>query len=313
MVLTTCSLVKEEFCDTNGNQMNTILATTDFSLDNRSVLQYAAQLAIDLGYRLRLIHATHVALSTNEFFSNEATLAALSASDKGQVLQEVVWLRNKFGPLLLVDAEVKIGYVEETLRDELSQASIAMVIMSVSKSNRLQRFLFGSAALNAIGNFPCPLLIVPKNYTYRKWKSIAVAFDRQSLDNASNPEILHDALVKAEGKVHVVHVQKNIQDLVNKQEEIELSQWLDEPITKVHEIKLQDNNVSETLLDWTHRYRPNIMLMIAQQHGLLHQLMQESITREVAFHTNTPVMICSNSGQHSHSNTTNLMAEQLIR
>jgi nucleotide-binding universal stress UspA family protein len=304
---------KEEFCDTNGYPMNTILATTDFSIENWSMLQYAAQLAKDLGYKLRLIHATHVPLAFDEFFSTEAALAALSASDRGQMLQEVVRLRNKFGPDLQVDAEVKIGYVEETLRDELSNGNIALVVMAVSKSTRLERFLFGSPVMHAIGKLPCPILLVPKNYTNRKWKSVAVAFDKQELGTVCNLELAHDALMHAHGKVHVVHVQQNTQDTVSEEEESALSNWLHQPITKVHEIKLQENNVSETLLDWTHRYRPNTTVMIARQHGLLHQLMQESVSRQVAFHTSTPVMICSNKMHNFNTSTTNIQADKIAQ
>lgn len=285
----------------NGADMNTILATTDFSLENRSMLQYAAQLAMDLNYRLRLIHATHIPISGDEFFSSETTLSSLSASDHGQMLQEVVRLRNKFGPSLTVDAEVRIGYVYELVQQELQQGDISLVVMSVSKSNRLERFLFGSAVSEHIGNLPCPLLLVPKNYTYRKWKSVAVAYDRHHLEEGQDLDVLHKALAYADGKVHAVHVKTSTGEKVTTEEAENLAQWLNEPIMKVHEVEDREKSVSEALLDWTHRYRPNTMMMIARKHGLLHQLMEESTSRNVAFQTNTPLLICTEAAHGVHS------------
>jgi nucleotide-binding universal stress UspA family protein len=304
MVLISQAQLNREFCEVNGNYMNTILATTDFSLENRSMLQYAAHLAMDLNYRLRLIHATHVPLASDEFFSTEATLASLSASDRGQMLQEVVWLRNKFGTSLVVDTDVNIGYVQELVRQELHETNVVLMIMSVSNSTKVERFLFGSSVSHAIGHMPCPLLLIPKNYTYRKWKSIAIAYDKKELGASGELEVINKALALADGKVHAVHVQSDSNDTLSNQETEKLSKWIQKPIIKVHEILNNEKTTSESLLDWTHRYRPNTMLMIARKHGLLHQLMHESISRNLAFHTNTPLLICPDNARE----TTELIA-----
>ncbi|MEZ4801071.1 MAG: universal stress protein [Flavobacteriales bacterium] len=269
--------------------MNTIIATTDFTRESRTAVNYAAKLAMLNKADLILLHATYIPVVSDAFIDINVTLDEIASNDKKKMDELVKHVQSKQGPALKIRGINEVGLTKEVIREHIAKNEETLLVMGMKHIDKFSKIVFGSTATDLAGRVPCPVLVIPPDARYRPWKKIAFAFDKNEILINNGIRFVKEMLNKYESKMHYIHV-GNQNDVVEKS--ISSTAALIGGENQTHFIS-DDGNTVEVLHDWVRRFKSNVIVMVARQHNLLWRVFNESHTKNMAFESSIPVLILS--------------------
>jgi nucleotide-binding universal stress UspA family protein len=164
--------------------MKRMLVTTDLSVNSRSGLRFAIQLASQNNYKLTFFHVYHIMKPTKW---NEMTLRSFENSEYTKIINK---LQTFVGSLYDRSGTSK----EESEYIAKSGVSTAQVIMQYAEENNydyicisrkgigMSSKFFGSSITKLINKSKVPVIAVPNNYKRTPIKKIMYASDLTNFD-----------------------------------------------------------------------------------------------------------------------------------
>jgi nucleotide-binding universal stress UspA family protein len=272
--------------------MNTIIATTDYTRESRTAVNYAARLAMIMKAELLLLHATYIPVVSDSFIDISSTLDEIADNDKERMTELVKHVSSKMGPALKIRGNSEIGLTGELLKEYISKDPETIVVMGMKHVDKFSEVVFGSTATNLAGELPCPILVIPPDARFRPWKKIAFAFDQKEIPVHTGLKLLKQMSEKFAPKVHYVHVMdtpysakelgtiKHVQNMLGSE-------------SQVHFLTDIPGETTEVLNDWVRRFKSNLVVMVARKHNIFWKLIYPSHTLQLAFKSSVPVLIIS--------------------
>lgn len=274
-----------------GN-MKTIIATTDFTRESRTAVNYAARMALLMKAELLLLHASYIPVVSDTFVDVTSTLDAIAKTDKQKMEELVKHVSSKMGPALRIKGNSEIGLTGELIREYASKDKDTLVVIGMKHVDKFSEVVFGNTATNLAGDFPCPILAIPPDARFRPWKKIAFAFDQKQIPLNTGLVLLKHMGEKFQPKVHYIHVMDspfNVKDTST----IEPVEKIIGTESQVHFLKNVPGETTEVINDWVRRFKSNIVVMVARKHNIFWKLLYPSHTRQLAFKSSVPVLILS--------------------
>lgn len=269
--------------------INRILFPTDFSDNAAKAMHFAAEVAQFTGAELMLIHAQHVPtvdVQDATMIMENAMYELKAASEKQmqaikEKLEATYYIKN-------ISTEVEFGFARDLIIDKSHELQIDLVIMGTKGSTNMLDNLLGSVTANVMKGLKKPLLIVPADAHYHKFRTVAYATqlnpkDEQNLDwlvgftSIFNPD------------VHVLHVLKEGETLQTEQQETlthmgkNLSKMIFDPVYHTDAAQGIENYLAKNNIE--------LLAMRAGERGFFEALFHKSVTKHVAMHTKTPLII----------------------
>ncbi len=280
-------------CGINPVVMKTIVAATDFSTSSRNALRYAADMAIDFGTDLLIVHATHIPVVSDVYFDLRMTMEDWQAEDQAQMNKLIDKMRKDYGDALKVRSKLKIGFGPDVIRELVSKGKIGAVVFGIAHTEKFNEIVFGSTGTDVAGTVSCPIIIVPEKAKYKQWKNLAFAFDQQHIPMGKGLRILKEWTEAHESKIHFVNVMDtpfiegddtSLKPLYRKFQDADV---------KTHFLPYRPNLTEETLLDWVRRHKASVMVIVARKHNFLWRMFHEPTTKKLAFNSPVPLIILS--------------------
>ena len=140
------------------NKLRTILAATDFSSPARAGVDWAIELAVTHGARIKLVHALLVPSRATDFVPSPPDFTeALQEAASGK-LNEITTRVRKKG--VEVTAELKLGVPSQVILDTAVQEGADLVVIGTRGLSGLRHLLLGSTAERVVQHAACPVLTV---------------------------------------------------------------------------------------------------------------------------------------------------------
>lgn len=269
--------------------MNTIIATTDFTKESRSAVNYAAKLALLNKAELILLHATYIPVVSDAFIDVNVTLDEIAANDSRKMEELVRHVQSKQGPALRIRGINEIGLAKEIIKEQILRFENTLLVMGMKHIDKFSQVVFGSTVTDLAGRVPCPILVVPPDARFRPWKKIAFAFDNKEIPLNNGIHFIKSMLMRYDSKMHYVHVGEETEDSTFKMDSI---QSLIGGQNQMHFIQESDST-ADSLQDWVRRFKSNVIVMVARKHTMVWRLFNESHTKQMAFQSSIPVLILS--------------------
>lgn len=271
--------------------MKTILIPTDFSENAANAIRYAGALAARNESKLVLVYAIPV-----ELLATQEGGEVAMPPDPGQqpyYLDKLV----EFGRHILQDSNPDVGIeavcVNGSLSDNLNKLvrskQAGLVVMGTQGAEHLPETLLGTHTYHFIRQAECPVLMIPGKAAYREIKRIAYASDFEIEDESPYLQQLLAFAEPFSPQLYIVNVMSEEQLCVVPDKKV-LDNIQARFPDKFCIAQVREDNVEGALRDFVIDNQIDMLAISIQKRVLLERLFHRSITKELAFHYEAPLL-----------------------
>jgi len=273
--------------------MKKILFPTDFSNVSNNAFLYVLKLAENLDAEIITLHVYELPVVNNtDGFPGYLTeiYDSVEWSQFESYKKQIVLLReiaeaNGFTNIKL-SHELLMGDLVGNIKEILKREVIDYVVMGTKGATGLKETFVGSTAATVATDIDAIVLAIPENSHYQPIKNIAFTSRFREKDRLALTKLLK--LAKGfDAKVHCLYVKTSNSDL----KEVVLADWQlvfkNEPVD-FHII--ENENVEETILDFTQSQNIDLLAMLHYKKSFLEGLFHFSLTKKIVHHIQIPIL-----------------------
>ncbi|MFA7615673.1 MAG: universal stress protein [Moheibacter sp.] len=276
--------------------MKHILVPTDFSKTSEVAIDFAIHAAELLKAKITLLNSFEVAEG------NYTDLMGVNREFTNDLISETKIKLNdlRIGFMKKYEVEIQTAISVKPLSDAINEVSeegkVDLVIMGTLGATGLKTKLWGSHTSDVIGKTKIPVMAIPSDYKWKKPENILLAtrqFERNDeiLDYLFELTFLFSsnfktAVFTGNDQTAEIYV-KHQQELQNYAEFLK-NEYRDDTLSSVH---LIGDSFEETLEEYISKNQVDLLTMITYQEGFWKSLFNPSLTKQMSFHTQIPLLV----------------------
>jgi nucleotide-binding universal stress UspA family protein len=271
--------------------MKNILVPTDYSNVSNNALQYAIDLAKHIEANIILVHAYHVPVPTTDIPVVMISPLELAEENERRIKRQAEEIDFQSKGKVKVKTVVRPGFATEVILEEADANKADLIVMGITgMGNKKGQPLLGSVATSVIKRSLKPVLTIPSEIKFKPVKRIALAYDYKK---EMNQNVLHELksfvkILNAELMIvdvvdpeHVPSVESAITGVKLESALVDVPHTLHFPASE--KVITEINSFVESRnCEW--------LVMIPRKHKLLDSILHKSSTKQMAFHTQTPLL-----------------------
>jgi nucleotide-binding universal stress UspA family protein len=266
-----------------------ILFPTDFSENAAKALKFAAEVAQFTGADLHILHAQHVPtvdVQDAAMVLDSAMYELKETSENDiQSLKEMVerryFLKN-------VTTEVEFGFARDLIIDKAAEIKADLVIMGTKGSSDIFDNLLGGVTTNVMKSIRHNLMVVPTGAHFTKFTKLAFASKLEEEDIAKLDWIV-DLTSLFNPELHLVHFIPKNKELTESQKSV-ISKMVHTHNELIMEV-VEGDNAAMAIENYIVAEKIELLAMRAGDRGFFEDLFHKSVTKHVAMHTETPIIV----------------------
>jgi nucleotide-binding universal stress UspA family protein len=280
--------------------MKKILIATDFSVAADDAARYAIELARKIRTDTILINAAAVTIDSPleilwpmEDYQTLIKRTDIRLKDLSAVLLDSMRVSlESANPFPKIGIKSDLGSVTDLLRETVQQEGIGLVVMGLSGSGNMKRFLLGSSSRDVIDSADYPVLLIPKGTSFKPIAKIAFATDLGLGDMECIQSLAAFAgLLNAE--LLIVHV---IGRNIDKGMTGRINAFMSELKNKIDYDRIYYENVYklkvEDGLDWLKTHgETDLLVMVHRRHDIMNDFVSGSHAQKMARQTKLPLLV----------------------
>lgn len=282
--------------------MKKIIVPTDFSPTAEKAQNFAVQSAKLFDAKVTLLHAFEI---------EKFTTADYTGYDNDLVKKMMDQIEKSFNKAKqyiadMDDVEVKThlsSYSLNTSIKEIEKENQAdLIVMGTIGQGGIGRSLWGTRTSSLIGKAKTPIMVIPYNYTWKKPSKILFLTNKFEKD----PEILNyifewAGLYTANVEVGVftdVDGDKTEKFFENKEKLEEYESFIKEEFYEKSIVSqhLVGYEFEDTLNEYIQENEVDMVVMVTYPRGILSRLFNKSLTKEMSYNTQIPLLAISAKG-----------------
>jgi nucleotide-binding universal stress UspA family protein len=275
-----------------------ILFPTDFSETAQNAFAHCLLLAREMRASIVLLHAVYPEYEALDL----PVVAAKATQDKveaGRVALQsfrdlalgVLREHHDVQNLPSVELHTEIGGPVGVIVEVAEREEVDLIIMGTQGEHSALERVFGSVTTEVVERVQCPVLVIPEERPYQRFKVVAYASDL----NESDPAHFWQAIRLLEPfspVVHVVHIDTGDR----RNGEIDFSDMREffterAPALQVDYREVRGESVEEGLEQFVDSHSVDLLIMFAPQRGLLSRIFRRSRTRRMALRSHVPLLL----------------------
>lgn len=269
-----------------------ILVPIDFSGCSIKALETATSIAKKIGTRLIIMNAcpkpvAYAAPGTATLSRSLIREAESNANKAFACIKESIKeLENVEHTFQIKHAFPQDAIISLTLMEEID-----LIIMGTTGASGFKGRLLGSNTYTVTKNVKCPVLAIPEAAeTGRYFKNIVIACDYQNTASKDTFDILINIASASGAEIQILHISEAP---VIKPEETKEAQQLDRYFKHLrHSFHFKPGkHVDEGINEYIDENNIDLLTLVAKKHSLLDRIFKGSMTRKMAYHSKTPLLI----------------------
>lgn len=278
--------------------MNTLLVPTDYSSTAKNAALYAIQLADQLNAsRIILYNAYQSPVVT------EPTMPVMQMIDIDS-LKKISDEGMKHFKSSLPASNVAVEEISEfailptAINEVCDRVGADLIIMGITGANKIEEVLIGSTAISVMKHTKTPVIIIPPHSKGTQIKRVMLACDYKKIAETIPLQPIKKLLEETNARFFVVninHKQKE-EDTDIASQDILLNSLFNEFDPELHH--LDSDDFVEGLNEFAKANEIDIIITIPKKHGMFEGLFKESHTKQLAFHSNVPLMCIHEEENH---------------
>ncbi|MFI8603407.1 universal stress protein [Cellulophaga baltica] len=286
--------------------MKNILLPTDFSSNAWNAITYAIELYKDEPCTFYLLNTYTPAISNSRFMASTLLDEALVVEDYSKEGLKVVLSKilNKYSnPLHTYKMVSSFSLLTDQVKEMVDEFDIDVVILGTKGASGVSEVFMGSNAVKVIKAVKnCPVLAIPEYFEFETPTEIAFATDFNRFYSQSELEPIVSLAKTFNSVIRIVHVQHEIKALTELQQFNlnMLRKYFKEVEHFVHTVS-EVNSVSKTLEVFSDELDIHLLAMLNYQHSYMEKLTRESVVKQLAFHSQIPLLVIPELGMNNPS------------
>lgn len=275
------------------NFMKSILVPIDFSETSNNAVLYALDFACQLNSdKVVLFHALQPIVVSDPLYNIASTDIMLLKNSVDERLENYAsQMRLQYSKVKNITYEVVVGTLDYCINEYCTLNSINYIVMGITGASELEAKLIGSNTLSVSEHTSIPLIIVPRNCTFKHISKVTLLSDYQDLSENLPSDKLIEFLDIVSPMLDVVHIDpsKTRVYLENAIEKLHLQNVLArfEP-----EFIFSDRtDFIEAVNDMIDENNIQLLISVSKQKSWFDKLFNANHTKQLAFHTTVPLMI----------------------
>lgn len=270
--------------------MPRILVPVDFTPTSLNAAQYAVHLGKAIGASVVTLFSVISSVSTG----SDGTPVGDDVEDINKaIIQNLemvqVSLFNEAG--VPTEIEVGKGDFSDLMPKYISEHKFDFVVMGVTGSNALEQVFGTSNAVEIIARSATPVVVVPPNAYFKEIKNVALAVELHDLNDLVPFKELEQWLSWLKPKVHIAHVNRNSNELLTDDENVELEKLKEILILRQPETHLlHGEKFTDALNHMAIENNIDLLFTFPRKHSFFNLLFRNTHTRQLVFHSQVPII-----------------------
>lgn len=261
-----------------------ILVPTDFSPVACDAENYAAQLAKQLHSSVHLLHVFteySPVLSIPETWA--ISLNQLKNKIDEQINLEVKRLSDTYG--IAVSSEIREGFPGDIIAKAAEDIDADFIIAGIDNPGS------GSAIFSIIRQTNVPLIVIPRNYTYKPIRNIVLAVDLKEMSGHSLFSPLYSLYKNFDASLEVLHV--HTPGMPEKPSEIsgKIALSLSLASFSFEYNTIESENIDYSILDFVESHPADLLVMVARPHNILERIFGALHTTTIGENMFLPLLV----------------------
>lgn len=274
--------------------MKSILVPVDFSKSADNAARYAIQIAKETKARLIFFHTFLIPVSTQDVYVGEEILSELERTNVKELTQYTADLLASVpeSTRLVFHNEVQPGFIQNHLPDLIKSHNVDLIVMGTrGQSGTLKKLFVGSNAARVMEESPVPVLVVPERAMFKPVQKVVFATNLDIPDIQQRIEPLFEWTWLHPMELHFVVVIPPGTEMHSPQQ---LQTYLELEGAFKHtphflEV-LEDTDVTGAIDSYVNEIQADMLVTSPRKHGFFEKLFSQSVTREMVFQTDIPIL-----------------------
>lgn len=271
--------------------MKNIIAPVDFSPLSVNAANYAACMALTLKKDLVLLHViqTPVVYGEVPMPLGEFESSALEATEALEQLAKR--LQTSLPEPITIHTQVKIGSpVYELIQLSAAPETFA-IAMGTRGAGAMERFFLGSTTSSVLQDADCPVMVVPKDFTFVKPQKIALASDLKDVVQCTPQKWIGNLLETYNAELEILHCDPDYAEFepAIMQEGLLLDTLFN---AQKHNFRfLHSGQTESSILEYAAANGVDILIIVAKKHGFIEDLFKHQHTGTFVRNAHMPVLV----------------------
>ncbi|HYC30446.1 MAG TPA: universal stress protein, partial [Chitinophagaceae bacterium] len=185
---------------------------------------------------------------------------------------------------------VRLGFPSDEIDAVIEDQPIDLVVMGMHGKGTLEKWM-GSTTTSTIKKIDKPILVVPEQATYNDLQNVTYATDFSYTVDFHVYEPLLSLLKQFNARLHIVHVQKNKDEI--KGQDVAGEMQLDPAFQSIpHEFHLvADTDVRHGIETYLEKQPTDLLVMVTHEHSFMERLFRKTHTTAMVYNTHVPLLV----------------------
>ncbi|MEP6626727.1 MAG: universal stress protein [Ginsengibacter sp.] len=270
--------------------MKNILVAIDFSDASFNAVSHAAFMANVFNAKLTLVHA----YSGTSHFEKTHQAKRYASSDDLKIAnekflkKEVDGIARKF--TVKIKSIVQKGKPVKVLNEVAADIDADLIVLGM-KGKGESNSKFGSTATSMIAKTIVPLLVIPKDASYKTIETITLASDFHDEKLLSNFPVLENMIAKYDPFIQILNVQKKDSKLTAEMIAAKMSTGLMWDKYNHSFNIIEKDDIDEGINKFLKKHQSDLLMMVARKRNFVAQLVEPSHTKKMTSQTKIPLLI----------------------
>jgi nucleotide-binding universal stress UspA family protein len=270
--------------------MNSIIVPIDFSKCSVSAAKVAYEIAQATKSKLILFHSFHIPMPPPDAVVDIVPVSVMmeeSIDSLKKLAQKELNLHNG----VVIEYESVSGFAVDEIVNAAQKHNAGMIVMGTQGASGITKVIFGSNTSNVIGKATTPVLVVPEKAKFDGFHKIAFAVDLNEVKDNTVFNPLLELATLFQSSIKLFSVKKDVREPLTMQQAFEKLN-LDKVFQKIpHTFHIaKDENVVHAIDTFIKDSKADLVVTISQKHNIVDILLNKSVTRDLAFHTQVPLL-----------------------
>ncbi len=273
--------------------MKTILVPTDFSPVAKNAAEYALGFARQISAdKIVLYHAYQPSAVGDPLLAVTITdFETMKKAGEDGLAAERDRLLSLTSANIAVDLVCEMHFLVQEIDEICQRVGANYIVMGITGGGALEETLIGSNTLAVSKHTKVPLMIVPANAKYQNIHEVMMMSDLKDIATTTPEVPLRKLLDDIQPKVYVMNFdpefRRNTEE--GKVESMLLDNIMrDYPHEYVFSLR---EDFADAINEFAEEHEVDMVITFPKKHGWFESLLHPSHTKELAFHSELPVMV----------------------
>ncbi len=271
--------------------MKTILVPTDFSPAANSAMRYAAQLALRTRAKLILYHSFMIPTAVANIPTGALAMDELEQHSMHLLKTAERKLIRKYGTGLNIVRKCGGGPAVDLILEAAEKHKADLIVMGLQGKSFLVGKLLGSITTAVIRKSGVPVLSVGLYMRFREPKKLVFASDERLVSPLVFRPVAEFASL-FDSHVYLLNVALYPEEFLEAPHKLPAYSKLHAPLDKLdHSFHYeQGEDIPQAVNHFVRKTKSDLLIMVPHRHSFLGRLLNEPVTRQMAFKTKVPFL-----------------------